>query len=45
MKYFTEDIEFTHSADYFSEEGFLLDGVCYDNVKDGWCITTIPYVI
>ena len=33
MKYFTEDIEFTHSADYFSEEGFLLDGVCYDNVN------------
>lgn len=35
MKYFTEDIEFTHSPDYFSEEGFLLDGVCYNNVKDG----------
>ena len=35
MKYFTEDIEFTHSADYFSEEGFLLDGVCYNNVEDG----------
>ena len=35
MKYFTEDIEFTRSVDYFSEEGFLLDGVCYNNVKDG----------
>ena len=33
MKYFTEDIEFTHSKDYFSREGFLLDGVCYNNVN------------
>ena len=32
MKYFTEDIEFTHSTDYFSEDGFLLNGVCYDKV-------------
>ena len=32
MKYFTEDIEFTRSRDYFSEDGFLLNGVCYDKV-------------
>ena len=43
MKYFTEDIEFTHSADYFSEEGFLLDGVCYDNVKDGLVSSLVNY--
>ena len=43
MKYFTEDIEFTHSADYFSEEGFLLDGVCYNNVKDGLVSSLVNY--
>ena len=43
MKYFTEDIEFTHSKDYFSEEGFLLDGVCYNNVKDGLVSSLVNY--
>ena len=43
MKYFTEDIEFTHSPDYFSEEGFLLDGVCYNNVKDGLVSSLVNY--
>ena len=43
MKYFTEDIEFTHSKDYFSREGFLLDGVCYDNVNAGLVSSLVNY--
>jgi hypothetical protein len=43
MKYFTEDIEFTHSKDYFSKEGFLLDGVCYDNVNAGLVSSLVNY--
>ena len=43
MKYFTEDIEFTHSTDYFSEEGFLLNGVCYDNVNAGLVSSLVNY--
>ena len=43
MKYFTEDIEFTHSKDYFSREGFLLNGVCYDNVNAGLVSSLVNY--
>jgi hypothetical protein len=43
MKYFNEDIEFTQSRDYFSEEGFLLDGVCYDNVNAGLVSSFVNY--